>query len=332
MHTRGGGEVEGLTRAGAAGRRTRSAPEDRRRPGVRLHHPVLPQPDRGRTALEQMRAARSAREEVRLPCRFGRAVQLSSLGRPAAALACVVRRQRPRRVAWQLLQDPRARTAAWCVLRYGGVRVGGCHSAGSSCVVSLRLKGWAQSSTETIETLSTIGPLRSGGGQNPVTSSLVHSGACLWKHGARSTWLRSDLYLLGGSDAVLELDELLPHIDRLKATFRSRKAVLCQSLRDHCPDLSFAEPSGGYFVWALLPDGVDADVLLAEAQTKHGVAFTPGSRCSLGEATREDGQPVDVSRFVRLSFAFYSEEEIAEGVERLRRSLDAIPHLKPKSI
>jgi 2-aminoadipate transaminase len=128
---------------------------------------------------------------------------------------------------------------------------------------------------------------------------------------------------------VLELDELVPHIDRLKAMFRSRKSVLCQSLRDQCPDLSFAEPSGGYFVWALLPDGVDADVLLAEAQAKHGVAFTPGSRCSLGETNCKDGQHVDVSRFVRLSFAFYSEEEIAEGVERLRRSLDAVTRSGP---
>lgn len=115
---------------------------------------------------------------------------------------------------------------------------------------------------------------------------------------------------------MLELGELHPHIDRLKATFRSRKSALCGALREVCPDVGFVEPAGGYFVWIQLPAGVDADALLADAQTSHGVAFTPGSRCSLG--------PHPLSRHARLSFAFYSEAELVEGVERLRRSLDAL--------
>lgn len=36
--------------------------------------------------------------------------------------------------------------------------------------------GWAQSSKETIQELSAVGALRSGGGQNPISASLVHSG------------------------------------------------------------------------------------------------------------------------------------------------------------
>lgn len=39
--------------------------------------------------------------------------------------------------------------------------------------------GWAQSSKETISALASCGAIRSGGGQNPVTAGIVHSGASM---------------------------------------------------------------------------------------------------------------------------------------------------------
>lgn len=125
--------------------------------------------------------------------------------------------------------------------------------------------------------------------------------------------------------AVLELGELEPHLDVLKSTFQSRKEVLCQSLREQCPELRFVEPSGGYFVWVRLPAGVEADALLLIAQSRHGVAFTPGSRCSMGHdgSKSKDGETSNAaSQFVRFSFAFYSEEEIVEGIARFCEALD----------
>ncbi|RAW31462.1 hypothetical protein PC110_g12199 [Phytophthora cactorum] len=163
----------------------------------------------------------------------------------------------------------------------------------------LRL-GWAQSSSKTIETLSTIGALRSGGGQNPVTAALVHT-------------------------AVLAQGQLLPHIDHLKNVFRVRKAALCDGLRKRCPYVAFTEPSGGYFVWLELPDGVHTEVLLKEAVARHGVAFTPGTRCSLGTLYGDgDGGVLAnaaMTRCARLSFAFYNEDEIHSGVQRLQSAL-----------
>ncbi|RLN84714.1 hypothetical protein BBJ28_00002579 [Nothophytophthora sp. Chile5] len=166
----------------------------------------------------------------------------------------------------------------------------------------LRL-GWAQSSKETIQTLSAIGPLRSGGGQNPVTAALVHS--------------------------VLEQNLLLPHVDSLKRVFQARKATMCAALRELCPQGEFAEPIGGYFVWLQLPDGVEANALLEEAQVHHGVAFTPGSRCSLGAlyGDGDGGVPAvngALTRCVRLSFAFYDEDEIRTGIQRLQSALRVI--------
>eukprot|EP00644_Phytophthora_capsici_P013732 jgi/Phyca11/549738/estExt2_Genewise1Plus.C_PHYCAscaffold_330314 len=166
----------------------------------------------------------------------------------------------------------------------------------------LRL-GWAQSSKKTIEELSTVGVLRSGGGQNPVTASLVHT--------------------------VLEQGLLLPHIDHLKNVFRGRKAAMCDALRQHCPDVVFTEPSGGYFVWLELPDGVHTKRLLQESIAHHGVAFTPGTRCSLGSLYGDGDGGVHVTaamtRCARLSFAFYDEDEIRMGIQRLQ---SAIAHLK----
>ncbi|KAE9022998.1 hypothetical protein PF005_g5468 [Phytophthora fragariae] len=165
----------------------------------------------------------------------------------------------------------------------------------------LRL-GWAQSSKDTIETLSTIAALRSGGGQNPVTAALVHS--------------------------VLEQDLLLPHIDHLKSVFRARKDAMCDALREYCPEVAFTEPTGGYFVWLHLPDGVNADVLLKESVARHGVAFTPGTRCSLGTLYGDGDGGVPSSeammRCARISFAFYDEVEIRTGVQRLRNALDSL--------
>ncbi|CAH0488045.1 unnamed protein product [Peronospora farinosa] len=164
----------------------------------------------------------------------------------------------------------------------------------------LRL-GWAQSSKETIEKLSTIGAIRSGGGQNPVTAALVHT--------------------------VLEQDMLLPHIDHLKNVLQARKTAMCSSLHKHCPDVKFIEPSGGYFVWLQLPDWVHTELLLKVAEARHGVAFTPGTRCSLG--TLYNGNVgvltgTAMTRCARLSFSFYSEDEICMGIQRLQSAITSL--------
>lgn len=127
---------------------------------------------------------------------------------------------------------------------------------------------------------------------------------------------------------MLEQDLLLPHIDHLKSVFRVRKDAMCDALREYCPEVAFTEPSGGYFVWVHLPDGVNADTLLKESMAHHGVAFTPGTRCSLGTlyGDGDGGVPSSeaMTRSARLSFAFYDEEEIRTGVQRLRGALDSL--------
>lgn len=145
--------------------------------------------------------------------------------------------------------------------------------------------------------------------------------------------------------AVLQLDLLDPHIAHLRSVFMSRKATLCSALRELCPECAFVEPAGGYFVWLQLPHGVDAEQLLAEASARHGVAFTPGARCALpppsstsgatgdrgdddtaaaDERKRGDDTKAMMSRAARLSFAFYSDDEIRLGIRKLSSALRVI--------
>lgn len=144
----------------------------------------------------------------------------------------------------------------------------------------LRL-GWIHAGPAVLERFCQHGALRSGGGLNPVIASLVHE--------------------------IIDRGQLGPHIDHLRSTFAQRARALCAALRRELPGLSVPEPEGGYFVWLELPAGMGSTALLEHA-TEQGVRFTPGSRCAV---------QLDLSRYVRLCFAFYEATELELGVRRL---------------
>eukprot|EP00638_Chattonella_subsalsa_P021947 CAMPEP_0117862218 /NCGR_PEP_ID=MMETSP0950-20121206/4833_1 /TAXON_ID=44440 /ORGANISM="Chattonella subsalsa, Strain CCMP2191" /LENGTH=346 /DNA_ID=CAMNT_0005712711 /DNA_START=291 /DNA_END=1331 /DNA_ORIENTATION=- len=150
----------------------------------------------------------------------------------------------------------------------------------------LRL-GWIHASPILIKKLAQSAVIQSGGCVNPVMAGIVHS--------------------------AINLGYLEAHIDNLNQVYCKRKKLLSQALKDHLPEISFLEPQGGYFIWCKLPAGIDSASFLEVAKLDFGVGFTPGKRCSSREA---------FSDHIRLSFAFYSEEEIIEGVKRLRLALD----------
>ena len=80
------------------------------------------------------------------------------------------------------------------------------------------------------------------------------------------------------------------------------------ALRENLQDsVSFDEPGGGFFTWLRLPQGVDAEKILPEAN-KHNVGFLPGANF-----TQEQG----LKNFIRLSFPYYEESELKEAAVRL---------------
>jgi len=151
----------------------------------------------------------------------------------------------------------------------------------------LRL-GWVQADETLLRPLLECGLLDSGGGLNPFTSGIVRS--------------------------ILELGLQEEHLSRLRKEYGRRRLTMSSALRAVLPPaVNFSEPSGGFFFWLNLPDDLDASSLLEKAVARH-VRFLPGSPFS------PTGR---LKNCLRLSFSYYSSEELQEGVRRLSDSLAA---------
>jgi len=149
----------------------------------------------------------------------------------------------------------------------------------------LRL-GWIQGRADRLQTLAQRGLLDSGGGLNPFTAAIVRS--------------------------ALQLGLQQQHLDRLRQVYASRLAALDKALqRELAGQLSYRRPDGGFFVWARLAGGWDAEALM-EAARAHGVSFRPGVRFSSRGGLRDA---------IRLCFAYYDEVRLAEGVIRLAETI-----------
>jgi DNA-binding transcriptional MocR family regulator len=99
--------------------------------------------------------------------------------------------------------------------------------------------------------------------------------------------------------------------------YRERRDALVDALRTHLPGASFAVPHGGFYVWAELPEGLDAQAMLPRAVTAR-VAYVPGT------AFYAEGAEGDAGRsHLRLSFCYPPPERITEGVRRLAGVVDA---------
>ena len=145
----------------------------------------------------------------------------------------------------------------------------------------LRL-GWMHTNVVLIKKMAKAGLLDSGGGFNPFTSEIVNS--------------------------VISLGLLNTHIQRLKKVYAQRLEIFCHQLRMNLPkQAEFKIPKGGYFIWVKLPDNMDAQSLRKAAQ-KQNVDFNHGALFSHKKGLKN---------YIRLSFAFYDEEVLAEGAQRL---------------
>ncbi len=90
--------------------------------------------------------------------------------------------------------------------------------------------------------------------------------------------------------------------------YRARRDAMLRGLIEHMPaGTTWTHPTGGFFVWLTLPEGLDSQAMLARAVAAR-VAYVPGT------AFFADGLG---SRNMRLSFCFPTPERIIEGTRRL---------------
>ena len=105
------------------------------------------------------------------------------------------------------------------------------------------------------------------------------------------------------------LDE---HVRRLRVVYRERRDAMLAALEEFFPkEVTWTHPHGGLFLWATLPEGMDANELFSEA-LKQNVAFVPGD-----SFFAPNGDDIPRNRFMRLNFSNASPDRIREGIRRL---------------
>ncbi|MDP1656553.1 MAG: PLP-dependent aminotransferase family protein [Hylemonella sp.] len=98
------------------------------------------------------------------------------------------------------------------------------------------------------------------------------------------------------------------HVPRIRALYKAQRDVMLAALAQHMPPgVTWNRPDGGMFLWARLPEGLDAAALLPKAVDRD-VAFVPGAAFYADHAD---------ARTLRLSFVTASEQEIQQGVTAL---------------
>jgi 2-aminoadipate transaminase len=102
------------------------------------------------------------------------------------------------------------------------------------------------------------------------------------------------------------------HIPTIRALYKSQRDAMLEALKKDMPsDVTWNSPDGGMFLWARLPEGMNAQELLPKAVDK-GVAFVPGAAFY-----NDHGDP----RTMRLSFVTPNVDEIRTGVAALAAAI-----------
>ena len=149
--------------------------------------------------------------------------------------------------------------------------------------------GWIHARPPIIQRFATAGLTISGGGLNHFTSTLVH--------------------------AVLEHGMLHDNIARLRRTYAERVSAMTAALRQHLGDaVEFTAPGGGYFFWLTFTEGTNTDDLLPVAHER-GVNYRPGTAFSASGG---------FTNAIRLAFALYEPDMLAEGIRRIAQAHRAL--------
>jgi len=101
-------------------------------------------------------------------------------------------------------------------------------------------------------------------------------------------------------------------IDTFRGIYRERKEALVSSLSEHLPDLTWTNPTGGFYVWLTLPQHLDSKAMLPRA-VKELVAYTPGTAFFANGDGRHN---------IRLSFCYPTPDAIRLGVRRLTKVIN----------
>ena len=104
------------------------------------------------------------------------------------------------------------------------------------------------------------------------------------------------------------------HLGALQKLYRGKCDLMVQGMRQHMKRAEFVVPEGGFFLWCVLPEGIDL-MAFVKAAGEAKVAVVPGTTFLPDESA-----PCTA---VRLNFSAPSNQQIVTGIERLGKTLDA---------
>jgi 2-aminoadipate transaminase len=98
----------------------------------------------------------------------------------------------------------------------------------------------------------------------------------------------------------------------LRAHYQHKRDVMVAALRrEFAAEVTWPDPRGGFFLWAKLPEAIDADAMVPRA-VQHGVIYVSGDAFFVNGSGRH---------FIRLSFSAPTPDRIDEGVRRLAAAI-----------
>jgi len=116
-------------------------------------------------------------------------------------------------------------------------------------------------------------------------------------------------------DRFVRAGHLARHVVQVRQAYAARRDVMDEALRSFAStSLTWQRPTGGFYFWCRLAEGMSHTRLLARAAERR-VSFLPGAACFFAEGGEDH---------IRLNFTFPGPEEIREGVCRLGEALRTV--------
>ncbi len=101
-------------------------------------------------------------------------------------------------------------------------------------------------------------------------------------------------------------------VKEYREVYHARGQAIQEALEEYLPELEWTKPTGGFYTWVKLPEGINAKDMLERA-VANGVAYVSGTAFYADGKTGAD--------HVRLSFCYPTPEDIKEGVRRLAKTI-----------
>ncbi len=103
----------------------------------------------------------------------------------------------------------------------------------------------------------------------------------------------------------LEMFDIDAHVEKIRAVYGHRAGVMVQAMKDYFPEgVTFTDPDGGLFTWAVLPDYINTKVMAKQCLEKN-VAYVPGAGFFPNGGN---------NHCMRLNYSCSGDEQIVNGI------------------